>query len=96
MVDSLLLGCIPVFFENDDEWKNMYSHFVNMTDVGINVRPSDIKYLPYILKSVNVTRFQQNIRENAVRLSSPSAHIVGDAIDTFAKIVTSNIEQYWA
>ena len=89
IIDSLLLGCIPVFIDEDPyAWTKLYSHFVNMTELGVYVDPSMLSKLPSILQQFDVDIIQKRIRSHAIRLTySLSNFATGDAGDIFASLM---------
>lgn len=90
VLDSLLTGCIPVFVDDDpDEWRGLYSHFVNMSRLGLSVRVDALEDMERLLAHVDVLSLQRHIRRDAVRLSyTLSDRPVGDAGDVFASLLT--------
>ena len=90
VLDSLLTGCIPVFVDDDpDEWRGLYSHFVNMSRLGLSVRVDALEDVERLLAHVDVRSLQRRIRRDAVRLSyTLSDRPVGDAGDVFASLLT--------
>ena len=63
---------------------SLYSLFVNMSELGINVG-SQINDTLSVLSGVAVAQYQSAIRRNAVRLTYAIAdHPVGDAVDILA------------
>lgn len=90
VLDSLLLGCIPVFIDVDPSaWKRLYSNFVDMTELAVYVPPDMLDDLPILLEQFDVECIQRRIRSEAIRLTySLSNFSVGDAGDIFAALMT--------
>ena len=56
---SILLGCIPVIFENNSNmYKNVFSGYINIEDICIIIKPSELYIIDTILKNIDTNRIR--------------------------------------
>ena len=98
-IDSILMGCIPIFFFDSNTFKRyLPHHFGWRTNGSINISPGNFetfltrRSIKFLLKQYGmIRRLQKSIRENGHSLVYSFEEQSGDAVDIFKQILNASV-----